>query len=58
MLAQEENELISDTNPGTPMGEVFRRFWLPVALAEEVSGIDSIPARLLVIHQPSRDGAI
>ncbi len=51
MLAQEENELITDTNPGTPMGEVFRRFWLPVALAEEVSGIDSIPARLLVMGE-------
>ena len=33
MLSKEDNELITDTNPGTPMGELFRRFWLPVALS-------------------------
>jgi hypothetical protein len=34
MLSREENELICRTGPGTPMGELFRRFWLPVALAD------------------------
>ena len=34
MLKPEENELITRTGPGTPMGEWFRRFWLPVMLAE------------------------
>lgn len=29
MLTKEDNELITDTMPGTPMGDYFRRFWLP-----------------------------
>ena len=32
MLTQEENELLTRTAPGTRMGELFRRFWLPAAL--------------------------
>ena len=42
MLAKEDNELITNTNPGTPMGELFRRFWLPVALSEELPGPDCV----------------
>ncbi|HLF78756.1 MAG TPA: Rieske 2Fe-2S domain-containing protein [Dehalococcoidia bacterium] len=51
MLAKEDNELITDTNPGTPMGEVFRRFWLPVALADELPSPDSVPLRLKVMNE-------
>ena len=36
MLSPADNELITRTGPGTPMGELLRRFWLPVALAGEV----------------------
>ena len=32
MLTKEDNELVTNVRPGTPMGELFRRFWLPVAL--------------------------
>ena len=45
MLSREENELICRTGPGTPMGDLFRRFWLPVALAEELPGPDCDPVR-------------
>jgi phthalate 4,5-dioxygenase oxygenase subunit len=51
MLSKEDNDLITDTNPGTPMGEVFRRFWLPVALAEELPGPDCIPVRVKVMGE-------
>jgi len=40
MLSIEDNELITNTNPGTPMGELFRRYWLPVALSQELAGPD------------------
>ena len=30
MLSQEENELFTRVGPGTPMGEVLRRYWHPV----------------------------
>ncbi|MCY4624127.1 MAG: aromatic ring-hydroxylating dioxygenase subunit alpha, partial [Chloroflexi bacterium] len=46
MLTQEENELLVRTGPGTPMGELFRRFWVPVMLSEEIPEPDCTPARL------------
>src|SRR5687767_10051571 len=36
MLTSEENQLLTRTGPGTPCGELLRRYWQPVALAEEV----------------------
>ena len=38
MLTKEDNELLTQVGPGTPMGELFRRFWLPAMLAEELPG--------------------
>src|SRR5581483_2573368 len=51
MLSVEDNELITNTNRGTPMGEVFRRYWLPVALSEELPGPDCIPVRVRVLGE-------
>ncbi len=51
MLTKEENDLITLTGPGTPMGELFRRFWLPVLLAEEVPSPDGVPVRLRVLNE-------
>ncbi len=38
MLAPEINELITSTGPGTPCGEVMRRYWQPAALSDELNG--------------------
>lgn len=35
-MNQEENELLTRTGPGTPCGELLRRYWMPAALSEEV----------------------
>src|SRR5438874_10389817 len=51
MLSKEDNELITNTNAGTPMGELFRRFWLPVALSEELPGPDCVPIRVKVLGE-------
>ena len=51
MLSKEDNELATNTNRGTPMGELFRRFWLPVALAEELPGPDCVPLRVRVLGE-------
>ena len=37
MLSQEENELLTQTAPGTPGGEYFRRYWLPVGYPCELT---------------------
>ena len=36
MLSREDNELITQTNPGTPMGNLIRRYWVPALLSEEI----------------------
>ena len=36
MLTQEENQLLTQTGPGTPGGDLFRRYWHPVAMSEEL----------------------
>src|SRR5205823_8412740 len=51
MLSAADNALITQTNRGTPMGELFRRFWLPVLLPEEVPEPDSPPVRLKVMGE-------
>ena len=37
-LTREENELLTRVGPGTPAGELFRRYWLPFAVAAELTG--------------------
>jgi hypothetical protein len=36
MFSREENELLTRVGPGTPMGELMRRYWMPVLLSEEI----------------------
>jgi phthalate 4,5-dioxygenase oxygenase subunit len=36
MISREENNLLTQTDPGTPCGELMRRYWQPIALAEEL----------------------
>jgi 5,5'-dehydrodivanillate O-demethylase len=37
MLTAEENELLTRIGPGTPAGELLRRYWQPVAIAQELT---------------------
>jgi phthalate 4,5-dioxygenase len=36
MIPSEENNLLTQIGPGTPCGELMRRYWQPVALSEEL----------------------
>jgi len=48
LLTKEQNELLTQTDPGKPCGEMMRRYWQPVALAEELYGADGpLPVRIL-----------
>ncbi|MDH4074785.1 MAG: Rieske 2Fe-2S domain-containing protein [Acidimicrobiia bacterium] len=63
MLSPSDNEFITRTGPGTPMGELFRRFWLPVALAGEVGPAEAGPTRVKVLGEQlvafrDADGAV
>jgi 5,5'-dehydrodivanillate O-demethylase len=37
MLSREENEMLTRVGPGTPAGELLRRYWLPVGVAQELT---------------------
>jgi phthalate 4,5-dioxygenase oxygenase subunit len=48
MLSAEQNERVTRIGPGTPAGELMRRYWQPAALTEELSGNrPAVPVRLL-----------
>ena len=36
MLSREENELLTQTGPGTAAGDLLRAYWQPAALSEEL----------------------
>jgi len=51
MLTASDNEMLTCTGPGTPMGEFFRRFWQPVALSRELPERDGTPLRVTVMGE-------
>jgi phthalate 4,5-dioxygenase len=51
MLTREENELLTRTDAGTPMGETMRRYWLPALLSSEVAEPDCSPVRLRLLGE-------
>jgi phenylpropionate dioxygenase-like ring-hydroxylating dioxygenase large terminal subunit len=51
MLSVSDNELLTRTGAGTPMGALFRRFWHPVLLTEELPEADGPPRRLRVLGE-------
>ncbi len=51
MLSKADNELLVRTGPGTPMGDLYRRFWAPVMLADELGAPDAPPVRVNVLGE-------
>ena len=51
MLKKEQNDLVTQTGPGTPMGDLFRAYWLPILLSEELPENDCPPVRVKVLSE-------
>lgn len=51
MLSKEDNDMLTRTDAGTPMGRLFRSFWLPVLLSEQVPEPDGAPVRVKVMGE-------
>ena len=51
MLSQEETKLLCETDAGTPMGELFRRFWIPVLISEELPEPDCTPMAIKILGE-------
>jgi phthalate 4,5-dioxygenase oxygenase subunit len=50
MVTREENELLTRVGPGTPMGELMRRYWIPAAMSSELIA-DGAPLRLMLLGE-------
>lgn len=46
MLSKEDNELVCRTDPGTSMGALFRRYWHPFLLSQELPEPDGAPVKV------------
>src|SRR5687767_15151739 len=46
MLTEEKNRLLTEVGPGTPMGNVLRRYWHPIAGVSEFEKKALKPVRL------------
>ncbi len=49
MLSREENELLTRVGPGTPMGDLMRRYWVPVVFSNQIERPDSPPIRVKLL---------
>lgn len=47
MLTAEQNDRLTRVGRGTPMGELLRRYWYPIATVSRMKGRDTLPIRLL-----------
>ena len=50
-MKKEQNDFLTQTGPGTPLGNLFRRYWLPALLSEEVALPDGPPVRLQLLSE-------
>jgi phthalate 4,5-dioxygenase oxygenase subunit len=51
MLSEQENELVTRVGPGTPMGQVLRRYWMPALLSAELPEPDGTPVRVKLLGE-------
>jgi phenylpropionate dioxygenase-like ring-hydroxylating dioxygenase large terminal subunit len=51
MLKQDQNDLLTQTGPDTPMGRLFRSYWIPAMLAEELPENDGPPVRVKLLSE-------
>ena len=51
MLSAEQNRTLTETGCGTPMGDVFRRYWMPALLSRELPEPDCPPLRLQLLGE-------
>jgi len=50
MLSKEDNHLLTRTGPGTPMGELFRRYWIPALKSDELKS-EGKPQRIKLLGE-------
>jgi len=51
MLTKDKNDLLTQTGPGTAMGDMFRCYWMPALLAEELPEDNCPPVRVKLLSE-------
>ncbi len=51
MLTQADNDYLCRVGPGTPMGNLLRRFWMPSLIASELPEPDCAPVRTRILGE-------
>ncbi len=51
MLPQHENELLTRVGPGTAMGALMRRYWIPAAFSAQIAKPDGPPLRVRLLGE-------
>ena len=51
MLSAKDNELLCRVGPGTPMGNVFRQYWIPAIRSDELPAPDCPPLRVKLLGE-------
>jgi phenylpropionate dioxygenase-like ring-hydroxylating dioxygenase large terminal subunit len=49
MLSAADNELLTQVDPGTPMGGLMREFWIPAIRSDELAEADGAPLRIRLL---------
>jgi 5,5'-dehydrodivanillate O-demethylase len=47
MLSEQENARLTQVGPGTPMGNLLRRYWHPIATVPDLEREDVLPVRIM-----------
>src|SRR4051812_15187492 len=50
MLSEEDNDRLTRVGPGTPMGELMRRYWIPAGFADQLAP-DAAPVRVRLLSE-------
>src|SRR6202140_3678187 len=51
MTTREQNDFLTLTGPGTPMGALMRRYWIPALLATKIPDPDWPPGRVKLLGE-------
>ena len=51
MLSYADNELLTRTGPGTPMGNLMRRYWIPALMVSQIPEPDCPPVRVKLLSE-------
>ena len=51
MLSREDNESLTRVAPGTAMGELMRRYWIPASFSQSIAKPDSPPQRVRLLGE-------